>query len=330
MALPAILGPTASGKTSVSLCVAEGLGAEIINCDSRQVYRRMDIGTAKPTAAERARVAHHCLDLAEPDHPLSAADFGRIARQAVAGCLERGLWPLVVGGSGLYLRALVSGLFPGPSADREVRGRLKAEAEALGREALYRRLKEVDPEAAETIHPNDLVRLVRALEVFELTGEPISRLQKRDSGKPETFRLVAAGLYWPSDKLARRIRARVRVMIETGLADEVRSLLEGGLAEDLPSMQGIGYRQMVDYLAGDSALEEAEEAVVKETRRYAKRQMTWFRKVPEVEWLEATGDAEADADSVLASLRRRLPRLPPPGSARIIRAEAAAASGGGL
>jgi tRNA dimethylallyltransferase len=309
--------------------VAEGLSAEIINCDSRQVYRRMDIGTAKPTSSERARVAHHCLDLVEPDQSFNAADFGRFAREAVASCLERGLWPLVVGGSGLYLRAMVNGLFPGPSADLEIRTRLKAEAEALGREALHKRLSQVDPEASEAIHPHDLVRLVRALEVFELTGEPISGLQKRDAERPKTFRLVAVGLSWPSEELAQRIRVRVRAMLEMGLAEEARSLLEEGLLQEIPSMQGIGYRQMGDYLAGDSTLEEAEAAIIKETRLYAKRQMTWFRKLQEIEWLKATDEVEADVASALASLRRRLPPLPSPRWASIIRTEVAAASGGG-
>lgn len=327
--LPAIVGPTGVGKTAVSLPVAEKLRAEVVNCDSRQVYWGMEIGTAKPTAEEKARVAHHCLDLAAPDRRFTAADYGRAAREAVAACFEREVWPLVVGGSGLYLRALVDGLFPGPSADPEIRERLRAEAQALGRETLHERLSTVDPEAAEAIHPNDIMRIIRALEVFELTGEPVSLLQKRDSLEPGPFKLVAVGLLQSSSELARRIAARVDAMVAEGLVEEVRSLLESGLEPELPSMQGIGYRQISDFLAGACTLEEAKEAIVKETRRYAKRQMTWFRKLEGIEWLEATGDPEADAEVVLASLMRRLPPLPSARWALIIRPQATA-SGGGL
>ena len=256
--LPAIVGPTAVGKTAVSFPVAEALPAEILSCDSRQVYRGMDIATAKPTAAERARITHHGLDLADPHDPFTAADFGKAARKAAAFCFERAVWPLVVGGSGLYLRALAEGLFPGPPSDPDLRAGLRAEAEAQGRPALHARLAAVDPEAAEAIHPHDLVRIVRALEVYE---------------------------------------------------------------------QGIGYRQMAEHLAGTCTMEEAQADIMRETRRYAKRQMTWFRKLPGIEWVEASDDVEADASAVLTSLRRRLPPLPSSGWARII--QAAVTTGGG-
>ena len=325
--LPAIVGPTAVGKTAVSFPVAEALPAEILSCDSRQVYRGMDIGTAKPTAAERARITHHGLDLADPHDPFTAADFGKAARKAVAFCFERAVWPLVVGGSGLYLRALAEGLFPGPPSDPDLRAGLRAEAEAQGRSALHARLAAVDPEAAESIHPHDLVRIVRALEVYELTGEPISFMQRRAAEMPGPFRLVAVGLVRPRAALAERITARVEAMIDAGLAEEVSSLLEAGYGPELPALQGIGYRQMAEHLAGTCTIEEAQADIMRETRRYAKRQMTWFRKLPGIEWVEASDDVEADASAVLTSLRRRLPPLPSTGWARII--QAAVTTGGG-
>lgn len=329
LALPAIVGPTAVGKTAVSLRVAEALGAEIINCDSRQVYRGMDVGTAKPTAAERALVPHHGLDLVEPDEPFTAADYGRAARRSVAECFERGVWPLVVGGSGLYLRALDEGLFPGPPADPALRERLRAEAEKQGPPALHARLSAVDPEAAGAIHPHDLVRIVRALEVYELTGEPISSLQRRAASAPALFLLVAVGLARPPQKLAERIAERVEAMLAAGLEEEVRALLAAGLDPSSPSLQGIGYRQMVEHVEGARSLEEVRGAVVRETRRYAKRQMTWFRKLPGIEWVEAGDDVEADAARVVDVLRRRLPPLPSPEAARIM-LQTTATTGGAL
>lgn len=325
LALPAIVGPTAAGKTAVSLSVAETLGAEIVNCDSRQVYRGMDVGTAKPTASERARIPHRGLDLVEPAEPFTAADYGRAARRSVAACFERGVWPLVVGGSGLYLRALDEGLFPGPPADKALRDRLRAEAESLGSPALHARLAEVDPEAAHAIHPHDQVRIVRALEVFEQTGEPISRLQRQ--APPGPFRLVAVGLARPPQALAGRISSRVEAMLAAGLEEEVRALLAAGLDPSTPALQGIGYRQMVEHVEGACSLEEAKEAIVRETRRYAKRQMTWFRKLSGIEWVEAGDEVEADAAKVLAAFRRRLPPLPSPEAARIIRRTTATAGG---
>ncbi len=325
--LPAIVGPTAVGKTAVSLPVAEALPAEILSCDSRQVYRGMDIGTAKPTAADRTRITHHGLDLANPHDHFTAADFGKAARKAAAFCFERAVWPLVVGGSGFYLRALAEGLFPGPPSDPDLRAGLRAEAEAKGRPALHARLAAVDPEAAESIHPHDLVRIVRALEVYVLTGEPISSMQRRAAETPGPFRLVAVGLVRPRAALAERITARVEAMIDAGVAEEVSSLLEAGYGPELPALQGIGYRQMAEHLAGTCTIEEAQADITRETRRYAKRQMTWFRKLPGIEWVEASDDVEADASAVLNSLRRRLPPLPSPGWARII--QEAVTTGGG-
>lgn len=326
--LPAILGPTGVGKTAVSLPVAEALPAEIINCDSRQIYLGMDIGTAKPTRPQRSRVPHHCLDLAEPSERLTAADYGRAALSAVADCFERGVWPLVVGGSGLYLRALAEGLFPAPAADRGLRRRLIAEAAERGRAALHGRLSEVDEKAARSIHPNDLVRIVRALEVFELTGQPISSLQKKDSTKPRPLGLIAVGLVRSRGEVASRIAERVEEMVAEGLEEEVRKLREAGYGEDLPAMQGIGYREMGSHLSGGMSLDETKEAIAKETRRYAKRQMTWFRKLEGLEWIEASGDVSADSEAVLSSLRRRLPALPSKGWARIIRPQVASTGGG--
>jgi tRNA dimethylallyltransferase len=315
------------GKTAVSLPVAEGLPAEIVNCDARQVYRGMDIGTAKPTAEERARVPHHCLDLVEPTVRFTAADYGREARRAVARCFERGLWALVVGGSGLYLRALVEGLFPGPAANGAIRERLRQEASREGSHVLHARLREVDPQAASSIHPNDLVRLIRALEVYEITGEPISRLQRQAASGPGLFRPVVVGLKRSAQELSDRIARRVEAMVAEGLAEEVRALRLKGLGPEHPAMQGIGYRQVAEYLDGALSLEEAVSSIVRETRKYAKRQMTWFRRLEGIEWIELTDDVEADARRVLDSLKRRLPTLPSPQWARIIQATISPAGG---
>lgn len=279
-----LVGPTASGKSEVALRVAAKTGGEIINADSMQVYRFMDIGTAKPSPEDRKRARHHLIDIVDPSEEFSAARF----REAALNCIEEieanGHIPIIAGGTGLYIRALCQGLFHGPAARTELREDLIAvEAQEPG--TLFRKLSEVDFAAAAKIHPNDLRRIVRALEVFLASGKKISDLQ-REWGAGDSGRFVLIGLAWERKELYKRINRRVDAMIEAGLENEVRSLLERGLGPDLKPMKALGYRQMLDYTGGLHSLEQTIELIKQETRHYAKRQMTWFRKEPGILWVE--------------------------------------------
>jgi tRNA dimethylallyltransferase len=305
--VPLIVGPTAVGKTEVSILVAERLRAEIISADSRQVYRYMDIGTAKPSAEERRRVPHHMIDIVDPDVDYNAGDYGREAGLAIEEVRGRGLVPLVVGGSGLYVRALVEGFCPGPRADEGLRERLRKEAERDGTVRLHERLARVDPGAAAKIHPNDEQRLVRALEVYELTGRRLSDLQQK--GREErAVTQMPVGLERKRSDLYRRIGERVRGMLLRGLVEEVRGLIARGYGAELNSMRALGYREIIRHLEGELSLEEAVALLVRNTKAFARRQMTWFRAMPDVEWieLEEGGDAGSGADRVAASLEARM------------------------
>ena len=288
--LLAIVGPTASGKTELELAVAERLDAEIVSVDSMLVYRGMDVGTAKPTPEQRARVPHHLIDVVEPSEPFSVAGYQRLACQAVAGIRARGRTPLLVGGTVLYLRAVADDLaFPG--TDPALRSELEREASRIGAVAMYERLAASDPVAAEKIEPGNVRRTVRALEVAEITGRPFSSF----ATAWETYgpsRLRAAGIEIPREILARRIEARVRAMVEGGLLDEVRELVERGFGAFLTSSQAIGYAETARHLAGELTLEEAVAGTVKRTKALARRQMAFLRRDPRIRWFEA-GDAGA-------------------------------------
>ena len=283
-----IAGPTAVGKTDASLLLARELGAEIVSADSMQIYRGMDIGTAKPTAEQRRAVYHHLIDVVEPDQPYSVGDYLRDARAALDGILAAGGMPLVVGGTGLYIRALTRGLFHGPPADLALRERLlRRDADEPG--ILYSDLVSVDPDAAIKIHPNDLRRTVRALEVYYLRDRRISDFQ-REHGFRETsqsFRLVF--LARSRTELYPRIERRVDEMIAAGLEAEVKTLMDRGYRPDLPSMQGLGYKQFLEHFQGTVTRDEAIALLKRDTRRYAKRQFTWFRREPETVWVDITG-----------------------------------------
>ena len=275
--LVVVAGPTAVGKTAVSLALAEKFGGEIINADSMQIYRYMDIGTAKPTLDEQKRAVHHLIDIVHPDQDFDAAAYLRLARPVVADIDRRGLVPVVVGGTGLYLRSLVGGLFKGPGRDEAIRARLKTEAEQSGRDALHARLAMVDPTAATRIHPNDLVRVVRALEVFEITGRPISDFQAEHGLAEEPYEVLYFFLHLPREILYERINRRTSAMFDAGLPEEVRGLLDRGYSPDLKPLQSIGYKETVAYLRGRLTLSEAVRDTARNTRRYAKRQLTWHR-----------------------------------------------------
>lgn len=291
----AVAGPTASGKSDLALELAERLHGEIVCMDSMQIYRRMDIGTAKPTAGERARVPHHMLDIVEPTQPYAVADYAVAAEEAIAGVLRRGKLPLLVGGTGLYHKALMHGLsLGGVRGDEALRARLKAlAAQPNGKLVLHERLSEVDPVSARKLHPNDLRRVIRALEVFELTGQPISAQKPEPESRP--FRMLTLALDVPREALYARLEARVQRMLELGLLREVRALLESGVREDMQSMQGIGYKELVPVARGEQSVQDAAWQIILHTRHYAKRQCTWLRGEEGVRWLCQTGQARLDA-----------------------------------
>ena len=291
-----IAGPTASGKTGVSLPLAEAFHGEIISADAMAVYRGMDVGTAKPTAGERTRVPHHLLDVAGPDEPYDAARFAREAREAARGILARNRTVFVVGGTGLYIRAFLSGLFSQGGSDPKLRERLRAEAELHGAPALHRRLAGLDPAAAARIHQNDAFRVVRALEVAELAQRPLSELHEEHAFSDRPFRSLSFCLAPDREELYARVNARTEAMMAEGLVEEVRGLLEKGFSPNLKSLQSIGYRQVVELLQGKMDLARAVESIQTETRRLAKRQLTWFRKEPGMIWVPPDRTREIQSD----------------------------------
>ncbi|MBW2590905.1 MAG: tRNA (adenosine(37)-N6)-dimethylallyltransferase MiaA [Deltaproteobacteria bacterium] len=279
-----ICGPTGIGKTSVAIKIAETFNGEIISADSMQIYRHMDIGTAKPAPAELARARHHMIDIVNPDEHFDAALFSGIAHKKVLKLDKRRIVPIVAGGTGLYIKALIHGLFGADPADPNIRIKLKEEADAHGADFLYKRLAESDPAAAERIHPNDTYRIIRALELAEATGKTISKHHGEHRFADKRYKVLKIGLQIEREALYDRINQRVDVMIEAGLVDEVRGLLERGYSGDLKSMQSIGYRHMVDYIKGRVLLDETIRTLKRDTRRYAKRQMTWFNADPKIVW----------------------------------------------
>jgi tRNA dimethylallyltransferase len=281
-----VVGPTAVGKTPFAIGLAERLGAEIVNADSRQLYRGMDIGTAKPTAEERLRVTHHLLDIADPDRPLDVVQFQALAESAISSIIERGKRALVVGGSGLYLRVLRGGIFEGPAASKKLRAKLEEIAAEKGVEHLHERLREIDAESADRIAPADLRRIVRAIEVYELTGTPISVYHRRHHFQGGAYETLTVGLTLPRDRLYATINRRVDMMVNAGLIDEVKGLLAKGYKVDAPPLQTIGYKEIAAYLRGEIELTDAIEMAKRQTRRLAKRQLTWFRGERGVVWVD--------------------------------------------
>jgi tRNA dimethylallyltransferase len=276
----AVVGPTASGKTALALGLAPRLGAEVVSADAMLVYRGMDIGTAKPTPQQRARVPHHLVDLVDPAEEFSVARFQPLARAAIAGILDRGRVPLLVGGSGLYFHAVVDE-FVFPPTDDAVRARLEAEATA-GLPAMYRRLEGADPAAAARIQPGNLRRIVRALEVIELTGRPFSSFRGAMDAPVSRYRLTVLGLDPGAEALRARVAERVAGMAAAGLVDEVRRLASRPLSRT--ARQALGYKELLDAMEHGTPPEEALEAVIRRTRAYARRQLAWFRRDPRVRW----------------------------------------------
>lgn len=307
MKVLAIVGATATGKTALGVRLARELGGEVINADALQVYRGLDIGTGKPTPEERGGVPHHLIDILEPDEAFSAGDFVRAAWPVLDDLEARGRLPIVVGGSGLYLRALFEGLSPIPLVPAKVRRALDDELAREGLPALYERLGEIDPETARRLAPGDTQRILRALAVAASTGRPLSSWQARPPAPEAAIEPIRIGLTLPRSILYHRVAGRVREMLRRGWVEEVEALLDFGISPDAHAFQAIGYRQIVAFLSGTMTLEEAIEDIIRATRRYAKRQETWFRKETGIEWISAL-DVEAHIPSRLPSsdVRRKL------------------------
>jgi tRNA dimethylallyltransferase len=295
--LVVILGPTGSGKSALAIHLAQQFGGEVVSCDSVAIYRHFEIGTAKPTSQQRALARHHLLDVAEPDQPFTAGEYARQARATIEEIAGRQRLPIVVGGTGLYLRALIEGLFPGPQRFEELRGRLRERAEERGSPYLHKLLLRLDPAAAAKIHPNDLPKLIRALEVCLASRAPMSELWEQRGRDPlRGFRILRIGLNPDREALYARLNHRACQMFDDGLIEETKSLLERyGDRKNVTPLESLGYKQAAQFLRGELTREQAIAATQQGHRNYAKRQMTWFRREPGVIWLAGFGDDPATA-----------------------------------
>lgn len=290
-----LVGPTAVGKTALSLQLAKALNAEIISGDSMQVYRRMDIGTAKLMPEDREGIPHHLIDICEPEYPFSVSEFQSLCTEKISEIHSRGRLPFIVGGTGLYVESVCYGFqFQDIGADESFRGEMRTFAQEHGAQALHDRLQDVDSVSANKLHPNDEGRVIRALEVFHLTGKPLSELQDQSRGddKKSPYRLCIIGLTMDRADLYSRIEQRVDEMLALGLVDEVRSLLREGVPRDAVSMRGLGYKEIVASLAGEMSDAEAVDILKRDTRHFAKRQLSWFRHMKALEWVDVGNDAK--------------------------------------
>jgi len=292
-----IAGPTASGKTTLAIHLSERFNGEIVSCDSVAAYRLMDIGSAKPTLAERTRVPHHCLDLYWPNEPCTAGDYARAARAAIAEIRERARVPIIAGGTGLYLRALLDGLAPAPPRDEALREQLRLRAAAEGSEALHRELQQLDPNAAALIHANDVPKLIRSIEVSLATGKPQTTQWASGRDPLQGYRIVELGLNPPRKDLYARIDARAAAMfdgtrVDGGLLAET-AMLRDRFGDQCRALTSLGYAQALSVLRGELSLETAIASAQQGHRNYAKRQLTWFRRLPQMHWLEGFGDDSA-------------------------------------
>ncbi len=299
--LVVILGPTGSGKTSLSVSLARQFDGEIVSCDSVAVYSGLEIGSAKPTVGQRRQIPHHLLDVVTPDAFYTAGDYSRAARTAIAAIAARGKLPIVTGGTGLYLQALLQGLFPGPQRSAGLRERLMRKAETRGPAVLHRILKRLDPASAARVHANDVAKVIRAIEVTLAAGQPMSEAWKEGREPMTGYRVLRLGLHPPRPQLYERINARAEAMFAEGLVEETRNLL--ARYGQAPALASLGYRQAAQFLVGGLTLEQAIAAASQGHRNYAKRQLTWFRREPEVCWLKGFGDdpsVYAEAERMIA------------------------------
>ena len=302
----AVLGPTATGKSALGLAVAERFGGEIVNCDSTAVFRGFDIGTDKLPADERRGIPHHLIDIADPTDEYTAARFARDASSVIRDILSRARVPVVVGGTGFYYRALTRGLFPGPGRDAALRGRLEAIAARRGPERLHRLLLRVDPESARRIQPRDVKRMVRALEVYFLTGRPLTEHFADTEPPLPGVEFLAVAIRLPASAISTRVTRRVDEQFDGGLLDEIRGLLARGIPEDARPFGGLVYRQALEHLHGVRDETETRALISQENRRYARRQLIWFRKEPNLTWFDGPGESAATIASVLDFLGPRL------------------------
>ena len=303
--LVAILGPTATGKSTLGIALARQFDGEVVSCDSTAVYRGFDIGTDKVPDEERAGVPHHLVDVADPTEEYSAARYAREASAAIRGITGRGRLPILVGGTGLYYRALTRGLFDGPGRDTALRARFERVADRKGSERLHAMLQRVDAASADRIQPRDRKRLIRALDVFHVTGRPLTdHFAETHSAIPE-YDVLPFGLRIPSEMTAERVARRVDAQFERGLLDEIRNLLASGVPEHAHPFTGLVYRQALEHLHGVRGEAATRELIVRENRRYARRQLIWFRKEPNLQWIYAAGESEATRDEVVRAVAAR-------------------------
>ena len=280
-----VVGPTASGKTDYAVELALKCGGEVVSCDSMQIYKHMDIGTAKPTADEMKGVKHHMIDIIEPNESFSVARFSEMARECIDDILLRGKTPVLCGGTGLYFDSTINNInFIQMDTDEEYRKDLESAAKVFGNEYVYKILKRVDEESAESIHPNNLKRVIRALEIYKTTGKKKSELDKEQLSEP-LYEPEITGLMRDREVLYDRINKRVDIMMEKGLVDEVSDLIKIGIDTYATSMQAIGYKEIIEYLDGKTSLSDAVDKIKRESRRYAKRQLTWFKRNKKIHWI---------------------------------------------
>lgn len=301
-----VVGPTASGKTGLAVALAKAYDGEVVSCDSMQLYRHMDIGTAKPTLAEMDGVRHHMIDVAEPDEPFSVGRYVELADRCVQDILSRGKTVIVAGGTGLYVDSLIAGRSFAPAASGEVRERLEQQLRQQGAQALLERLRQIDPTAAGRLHPADEKRIVRALAVYEQTGKTLTEHDAATRAQPPRYQPVWLGLdYLDRAVLYRRIDQRVEQMLQAGLLDEVRAILARGVSPQATALQAIGYKEFLDAMRTGGSMQAACALVQQRSRNYAKRQLTWFRRNPDIHWLRLTG--EENFAAIFAAARQLIP-----------------------
>jgi tRNA dimethylallyltransferase len=302
--LLAIVGPTASGKSELALLLSTRLNGEIVSADSRQIYRFLDIGTSKPTKEDQKKIPHHFVDILDPTQDYNAGAFGNEARSKIGEIFGRGKQPILTGGSGLYVKAVIDGFFDGPGQDSEVRSRLEERMRAEGAEALLADLSRVDPISALLMEASKPRRIIRALEVYQITGKPLSEFH-REQSVASPFETIQFGLEWGRMHLYERINKRVELMLSRGLIDEVKHLLDQGYDQSLNALNTVGYKEVFDYLRGNQSYEEMVELLKQNTRRFAKRQLTWFRRDGRIKWIKVdeTTSLERIADTVVRDFR---------------------------
>ena len=302
--LLAIVGPTASGKSELALLLAIRLNGEIVSADSRQIYKFLDIGTSKPTKEDRRRVPHHFVDILDPTQDYNAGAFGNEARSKIVEIVARGKQAILTGGSGLYVKAVIDGFFDGPGQDSEVRSRLEERMREEGPEALLTDLSKIDPRSASVMEASKPRRIIRALEVYQITGKPLSEFHREQSAA-SPFETVQFGLEWGRTHLYERINKRVELMVSRGLIEEAKHLLDQGFDQSLNALNTVGYKEVFDYLSGNQSYEEMVELMKRNTRRFAKRQLTWFRRDDRINWIKAdeATSFQRIADTVVSDFR---------------------------